>query len=199
MGLGNADRGAPWLFLVGVVLQGCSPPEEVVETREDDAGEAIVIEEMLTNLSEVSEKLTALAEVFSESEYAWRPAEGVRSGGEVLMHVAAINFAFPLMAGHEAPSSTGLTLDNLPTAAPAYEASARDKASVSKELAGSLDNVRRAISSTSPSDLSLELETFFGTSTIRAYWTAHIAHLHEHLGQLIAYGRMNGVVPPWSG
>jgi hypothetical protein len=25
-----------------------------------------------------------------------------------------------------------------------------------------------------------------------------LSHLHEHLGQSIAYGRMNGVVPPWS-
>jgi hypothetical protein len=25
-----------------------------------------------------------------------------------------------------------------------------------------------------------------------------VTHLHEHLGQLIAYARMNNVVPPWS-
>jgi hypothetical protein len=24
------------------------------------------------------------------------------------------------------------------------------------------------------------------------------ADLHEHLGQLIAYARMNGITPPWS-
>jgi uncharacterized damage-inducible protein DinB len=23
-------------------------------------------------------------------------------------------------------------------------------------------------------------------------------HMHEHLGQAIAYARVNGVVPPWS-
>ena len=26
-----------------------------------------------------------------------------------------------------------------------------------------------------------------------------LAHMNEHLGQSIAYARMNGVVPPWSG
>ena len=26
-----------------------------------------------------------------------------------------------------------------------------------------------------------------------------VAHMNEHLGQSIAYARMNGVVPPWSG
>jgi len=25
-----------------------------------------------------------------------------------------------------------------------------------------------------------------------------VAHAHEHLGQSIAYARMNGVVPPWT-
>ena len=25
-----------------------------------------------------------------------------------------------------------------------------------------------------------------------------LAHSHEHMGQSIAYARMNGVVPPWS-
>jgi hypothetical protein len=25
-----------------------------------------------------------------------------------------------------------------------------------------------------------------------------VTHLHEHLGQLIAYARMNGIKPPWS-
>ena len=27
---------------------------------------------------------------------------------------------------------------------------------------------------------------------------AEVAHAHEHLGQLIAYARMNGITPPWS-
>jgi hypothetical protein len=26
-----------------------------------------------------------------------------------------------------------------------------------------------------------------------------LSHLHEHLGQSIAYARTNGVAPPWSG
>ena len=29
-------------------------------------------------------------------------------------------------------------------------------------------------------------------------WIGATTHLHEHLGQLIAYARSNGVVPPWS-
>jgi hypothetical protein len=29
-------------------------------------------------------------------------------------------------------------------------------------------------------------------------WLITATHLHEHLGQLIAYARSNAVTPPWS-
>jgi hypothetical protein len=32
----------------------------------------------------------------------------------------------------------------------------------------------------------------------RTAWLYATTHLHEHLGQLIAYARSNKVVPPWS-
>jgi hypothetical protein len=34
--------------------------------------------------------------------------------------------------------------------------------------------------------------------SVRNFMVTMIAHLHEHLGQSIAYARMNGVTPPWS-
>jgi len=34
--------------------------------------------------------------------------------------------------------------------------------------------------------------------TVRQMWVMTTTHLHEHLGQSIAYARTNGVVPPWS-
>jgi uncharacterized damage-inducible protein DinB len=39
---------------------------------------------------------------------------------------------------------------------------------------------------------------FGRTTTYRNVLVTAIAHLHEHLGQSIAYARMNGVVPPWT-
>ncbi len=41
-------------------------------------------------------------------------------------------------------------------------------------------------------------KTFGKGNTISYLFTAFVADQHEHLGQLIAYARMNGVVPPWS-
>ena len=34
--------------------------------------------------------------------------------------------------------------------------------------------------------------------TMQKAWVPGTPHLHEHLGQLIAYARVNGVKPPWS-
>lgn len=114
------------------------------------------------------------------------------------MHVTTINVAFPLFAGHEAPESTGLTLENLPTAAPALESSAQAKAEIVPQLRASFEHLRDAIESTMASDLDRQITVMGSPGTPRALWIAHVGHLHEHLGQLIAYGRTNGVVPPWS-
>lgn len=114
------------------------------------------------------------------------------------MHVATINFAFPLFAGHEAPASTGLTMETLPTAAPAMESSLQAKTEIVPQLRASFEHLRGAIESTSDSDLERRITVFGSPGTPRALWIRHVGHLHEHLGQLIAYGRTNGVVPPWS-
>jgi uncharacterized damage-inducible protein DinB len=40
---------------------------------------------------------------------------------------------------------------------------------------------------------------FFGTkTTVRAIYLRILVHNNEHMGQSVAYARMNGVVPPWS-
>ena len=39
----------------------------------------------------------------------------------------------------------------------------------------------------------------FGNSTTRrGVLVTILSHLHEHLGQSIAYARINGIKPPWS-
>ena len=39
---------------------------------------------------------------------------------------------------------------------------------------------------------------FGNATTHRGVLVTVLSHLHEHLGQSVAYARMNGVVPPWS-
>jgi hypothetical protein len=46
--------------------------------------------------------------------------------------------------------------------------------------------------------LNAALSVFGQKTSHRAMWTTTVTHLHEHLGQLIAYARSNKVTPPWS-
>jgi uncharacterized damage-inducible protein DinB len=40
---------------------------------------------------------------------------------------------------------------------------------------------------------------FFGMDmTLRNFMVSSLNHMHEHLGQSIAYARSNGITPPWS-
>lgn len=183
------------MFIAHIVLPPSASGQELPTS---EAVETSASAELLDILSDTEKRLVALADEFTEAQYAWRPGEGVRSSAEVFMHVATINYAFPLFVGHEAPSSTGLTMDNLPTEAPAYEASLRSKDDVRPVLSASLDHVRTAIASSSASDLDRQVAVPGKTMTLRRFWVGHLTHLHEHLGQLIAYSRMNGVVPPWN-
>jgi hypothetical protein len=63
-----------------------------------------------------------------------------------------------------------------------------------RSLAAVKDNFSKATVATlnGPAD-------FFGTkTTVRAVYLRILAHNNEHMGQSVAYARMNGIVPPWS-
>ncbi|MGD2218318.1 MAG: DinB family protein [Gemmatimonadales bacterium] len=78
------------------------------------------------------------------------------------------------------------------------ETSVTDKAQVIDMLKRSFDEVRTAIRQLPDSDLD-ESATLFGRqTTYRNVYLTGVMHAHGHLGQLIAYARTNGIVPPWS-
>src|SRR5271165_1683444 len=51
----------------------------------------------------VSRQLIALAEATPAQKFAWRPAPGVRSTGEVYMHIAIANFYLLSVTGAKEP------------------------------------------------------------------------------------------------
>ena len=201
-------RAAPWTqtvlwLLVSTFLFACEPSGgDVDQTAQLQGGTSspgtAFITDVLTDIAQVQEKVISLAEEFGDEPYAWRPGEGVRSGAEVFMHIAAINYFSASAAGINPPESTGLDLSDPATTFPAYEASASTKDSVLVQLRASFEHLRTAIESTRGRNLDQEVEVFGEPLTLRSLWIGHGGHLHEHLGQLIAYARVNGVVPPWS-
>lgn len=153
--------------------------------------------DLLTDLGDVEKKVVGLARAIPADKFGWRPAEGVRSVSEVLMHVAADNYLLPAAVGHAADPSTGITGSDYKTAQ-AYERRQLGRDSTIAELERSFAHLRKSLGTTSAARMGESVSMFGQTSTVRRTWILTATHLHEHLGQLIAYARSNGVAPPWS-
>ncbi|HYH05939.1 MAG TPA: DinB family protein [Thermoanaerobaculia bacterium] len=142
--------------------------------------------EFLSSVDDIESKLMELAESTPAEKYSWRPAPGVRSIGEVYAHVAASNYFLCTFLGVDPPKRNGGDLEKTIT----------KKADIVAELRRSFDHVRMAATNTS--NLEKPVKMFGNTTSQRGVMITVLNHLHEHLGQSIAYARMNGVVPPWS-
>jgi uncharacterized damage-inducible protein DinB len=156
-----------------------------------------VIDALLRDLAMAEQKLMALAEAIPEDKYGWRPAEGVRSVGEVLMHIAADNYFLPTAAGTAAPASTGIMPNDYPSVQ-AYEQRSATKAEAMRAMRESFVHLRSSMERTPDAFLAQQLKIFGMELSGLDLWVLTTTHLHEHLGQLIAYARSNAVAPPWS-
>ena len=136
----------------------------------------------------VSEQLIALAEATPEDKFAWRPAKGVRSTSEVYIHIVEANFYLLSITGPKMPADLKEDAEKTVTT----------KADVIKWLKRSLDAVREAHLTEKPADLQRKVHIADRDATVDGMYLRIIIHANEHMGQLIAYARMTGVVPPWS-
>jgi uncharacterized damage-inducible protein DinB len=137
----------------------------------------------------VSRLLVSLAEAIPADKYGWRPEPGVRSVSEVLMHIAQSNYYLLSVTGPKMP--------------PELEGNDVEKKIVSKlevvaYLRRSLEEVKTARAQLKPSDLQRKVKIYGETVDEDGMYLRIICHDNEHMGQLIAYARMNGIVPPWS-
>ena len=137
----------------------------------------------------VSRQLIELAEATPPEKFAWRPAPGVRSMSEVYMHIAIANFWLLSVTGPKAPAEIN-TSD--------LEKTVTSKADVIRWLKRSLDAVKTARAQLKPGDLQRKVKIEGKEATVDGMYLRIIIHDNEHMGQLIAYARMNGIVPPWS-
>jgi uncharacterized damage-inducible protein DinB len=136
----------------------------------------------------VSSQLLALAQAIPEENFAWRPAPGVRSTGEVFMHIATANFYLLSVTGPKMPADMKEDM----------EKSVTSKPEVISWLKRSLDAVKSAHLAVTPKDLERKVRIYDRDATVDGMYLRIIVHANEHMGQLIGYARMTGVVPPWS-
>jgi uncharacterized damage-inducible protein DinB len=145
--------------------------------------------EFLNELKTQEEKFVQLAEAMPADKYTWRPAEGVRSVSEVFLHVAAANYNLPKVIGF--PPPPGFKVQG-------FDKSTTDKSKVISTLKDSFFHMRQAVLNMPDADVEKQVDWFGAKNTYRGILLFIIRHNAEHLGQAIAYARINGVVPPWT-
>ena len=147
--------------------------------------EPVFVQEFIGQIDFVKGRLIQLAEAMPDDKYNWTPAEGVRTVGEVYLHVAETNYyLIAIMKGVKSNSDK--------------EKGPSDKKTALSMLEKSFEAVKVEASKLTEADLNKEVEAFGMKFSLRSFMISMLGHSHEHLGQSIAYARMNGVVPPWS-
>jgi len=162
-------------------------------------------QEILDNFRSVSNRALTLAKAVSEDQYAWRPMEGVRSMGEVFVHMAGSTLLFCSYAGLKPPPGPAQDLAavymrrgfELPEIF-AVEAKIKSKAKVLEIMEQAFRQPVEVLSNMKDSELDKNVQFFNRTLTLRGVMILMDEHLGEHLGQSIAYARVNHIVPPWS-
>jgi uncharacterized damage-inducible protein DinB len=148
-----------------------------------------IFEGWLGEFDHAARQLLALAEATPAEKFGWRPADGVRSIAEVYMHVAVGNHLLLRQAGIQ----SGVDLAKM---GKDPEKSITDKAAVIEFLEGSFAAVRTSYPT---ADMQKKVKPFgIKDATAQDVFLRVLVHNHEHMGQSIAYARMNGVAPPWS-
>jgi uncharacterized damage-inducible protein DinB len=136
----------------------------------------------------VSQQLVALAEATPAEKFTWRPGPGVRSTSEVYMHIVMANFYLLSVTGPKMPADLKEDAEKTVTS----------KAEVIRWLKQSLEAVKVAHLAETPTDLQRKVHIMDRDATVDGMYLRIIVHANEHMGQLVAYARMTGVVPPWS-
>jgi hypothetical protein len=138
-------------------------------------------------------KLLALAKAVPAGKLGWRPMEGTKSFHEVFAHIAAEGNTETAMFGRPLPAGSVMDFD-------------AEEARLSKlsdeQVVAAMDRALQSLSATMAGLSRAAMQTpitYYGQKALpRIATTYTLNDLHEHLGQLVAYARMNHIVPPWS-
>ena len=143
----------------------------------------------LVDLQAVNKKCVDLAEALPGNKLTWRPSPGTRSFAEVFLHVAGERYGILSMMGAKPPAGFK---------AREFEKSTIEKDRIVHELNQSWDFANKTIAGMSNSDFAKPLPKLGPQANEGDVVYILVADAHEHLGQLIAYARQNGIVPPWT-
>ena len=152
------------------------------------AQENLATRSIVDMLEKTQNQITDLVGAFSEEQLNWRPAEGIRSTGETLMHVAASNYYLAMGLGYPTPEGVDIV----------HMESISGKAALLDAFEKSAAFIREKIGEVDQASLLEEVDLGFPKMNRLSVLMTVLQHNGEHKGQLIAYARSNNIVPPWS-
>ena len=141
-------------------------------------------------LGHVQQEMVSLLQAMPQNKFSWRPAKGVRSVGEVYVHAAGAGYWFGKQLGFQVPEGVQAKVKDLEKST--------DKAKIEKALTDSFEWFASNVKQMPDAELTKTVSLMGHDVTKRSVIMITMGHFQEHLGQSIAYARMNGVVPPWS-
>jgi uncharacterized damage-inducible protein DinB len=159
--------------------------------------------EFLWELDIATRQHLALAEAFPPEKYSWRPDVKARAVSEVFVHVAAGILMLLEVVGATAGEES---YKDLSTNGPErflgmirkndeLEASHRKKNDVLNLLKLAFRAAEQTVAQTSDAELDRPMPFFYEQTTVRRLYLRLLVHTHEHMGQVIAYLRSNGIAP----
>jgi uncharacterized damage-inducible protein DinB len=164
--------------------QAAAQPEDKTPPSYDMKGQALL------DLDRMHQKFVALAEAIPAEKFTWRPAEGVRSIGEVFLHVSQENYTITALMG--------VAPDYPPVEAKGYEQSITDKPKIIDELNKAYAHSRAAVEHMTNAEFARLLPKLGPQANAGDVVYILVADNHEHMGQIVAYARMTGIIPPWT-
>ena len=184
-------RAFATLALSSIVCLASSSPARAQDVISKD-GAAAVRASFIADIETLRGKFVGLAEAFPQDKYNWRPMEGVRSVSEVLMLAAMEGYAFipTSFGGKAAALGTREEMAALRTLS--------DKAKVIDHINKGFAHAKKELEALDPATLTGKRKVMGRDAMVTDIALGIGGDLHEHLGQMIAYARMNHIVPPWS-
>jgi hypothetical protein len=185
----RTPRLATALALASIVfMAGASPARAQTTITKETA--AAVKAAFSADIDNLQQKFVGLAQAFPQDKYTWRPMDGVRSVSEVLVLAAREGYGFIPSGFGGKPGLAGDEMTKLNTLT--------DKAQIIEHLNKAFAHAKKEVDAADPATLTGSRKMMGRDLTTPQVAVFIGGDLHEHLGQLIAYARMNHIVPPWS-
>jgi hypothetical protein len=180
----------PCVLLLAVLSAGAAGAwAQTADTADHTAPSYDMKAQALLDLQTVQTKMVALANAVPADKLTWRPSPDSRSFAEVFLHVAGERYQILALGGAVPPAGFD---------GKAFEKSTTEKAQIVADLNQTWDFAQKTMNSMSNADFAKPLPKLGPQANAGDVVYILVADAHEHLGQLVAYARENGIVPPWT-